>query len=121
MKVYIQNRYEVQILDSYENATYPNGQCGAVYLQHIPLANACRKPGEWQTYDIVFHAPKADSAGKVTAPGRLTVFHNGVLIQDNVEITEPTGGGEKGVGDGPIHLQDHGNLVRYRNIWVRPL
>ncbi len=119
--VYIQNRYEVQVLDSYENKTYFNGQCGAVYLQHAPLVNACRKPGEWQTYDIVFHAPKFDGGGKLQAPGHLTVIHNGILIQDNVEITEPTGGGEKGTGDGPIHLQDHGNTVRYRNIWVRPL
>lgn len=119
--VYIQNRYEVQILDSYENKTYFNGQCGAVYLQHVPLVNACRKPGEWQTYDIVFHAPKFDAGGKLTAAGHLTVLHNGVLIQDNVEIKEPTGGGDKGTGDGPLHLQDHGNLVRYRNVWVRPL
>ncbi len=119
--VYIQNRYEVQVLDSYENKTYFNGQCGAVYLQHAPLVNACRKPGQWQTYDIVFHAPRTDATGKVTANARVTVLHNGVLIQDNAEITGPTGGGQPGVGDGPLHLQDHGNTVRYRNIWIRPL
>ncbi|GMV26966.1 MAG: hypothetical protein AMXMBFR58_29970 [Phycisphaerae bacterium] len=119
--VYIQNRYEVQVLDSYQNKTYPNGQCGAVYLQHVPLANACRKPGEWQTYDIVFRAPRFKADGSLEKPGSLTVLHNGVLIQDHVEIKEPTGGGDKGTGDGPIHLQDHGNTVKYRNIWVRPL
>jgi hypothetical protein len=118
--VYIQNRYEVQILDSYDNETYFNGQCGAVYLKHAPLANACRKPGEWQTYDIVFHAAKEEN-GKVVSPARVTVIHNGVLIQDNVEIDGPTGGGQPGTGDGPIHLQDHGNHVRYRNVWIRPL
>ncbi|HRJ48900.1 MAG TPA: DUF1080 domain-containing protein, partial [Phycisphaerales bacterium] len=119
--VYIQNRYEVQVLDSFENNTYPMGQCGAIYLQHAPLVNACRRPGEWQTYDIVFRAPIFDESGNVTAPGRITVLHNGILIQDHVPITAPTGGGDRGTGDGPIHLQDHGNTVKFRNIWVRPL
>ena len=119
--VYIQNRYEVQVLDSFENKTYFNGQCAAVYLQHVPLVNVCRKPGEWQTYDIVFHAPKFKADGSLDHAGSLTVLQNGVLVQDHVEIKEPTGGGDKGTGDGPLHLQDHGNLVRYRNVWVRPL
>lgn len=121
--VYIHGRYEVQVLDSYGSETYPDGQCGAVYGQYVPLANACRKPGEWQTYDIVFHAAKFDGAGARTAPARLTVIHNGVLIQDNVELKGPTGGaiGKEEVATGPVLLQEHGHEVRYRNIWYRPL
>lgn len=121
--VYIQGRYEVQVLDSYKNETYPDGQCGAFYKQHIPLVNACRPPGEWQSYDIVFHAPRFDSAGNRTAKARATVLHNGVLIHDDVELDGPTGYApfKEEPGAGPIYLQDHGNRVAYRNIWVRPL
>jgi hypothetical protein len=121
--VYIQGRYEVQVLDSYQNETYPDGQCGAVYKQHAPLVNVCRAPGEWQTYDIVFTASKFDGAGKKTANARVTVIHNGVLIQNNAEITGPTGGaiGEDETKPGGLMLQDHGNFVQYRNIWVRKL
>jgi len=121
--VYIQGRYEVQVLDSYQNETYPDGQCGAVYKQHAPLVNVCRAPGEWQTYDIVFTAAKFDAAGKKTASPRVTVLHNGVLIQNNVEITGPTGGamGEDETKPGGLMLQDHGNFVQYRNVWVRKL
>jgi Domain of Unknown Function (DUF1080) len=121
--VYIQSRYEVQVLDSYENATYPDGQCGAIYGQRPPMVNACRKPGEWQTYDIIFRAARIGKDGKVTERPRITVFHNGVLIHDDVEILAPTGAapGRDEAADGPIYLQDHGNTVRYRNIWVRPL
>jgi len=120
--VYIHGRYEVQILDSYKNETYPDGQCGAVYKQYVPLVNACRPPGEWQTYDIIFHAAKIEG-GKKSAPARVTVIHNGVLIQDNVELQGPTGGaiGQEETATGPLLLQEHGHEVKYRNIWVRPL
>lgn len=120
--VYLQGRYEVQVLDSFKNSTYPNGQCGAIYGQHVPLVNACRPPGDWQTYDIVFHAARFEG-DKVKAPARFTVFHNGVLIQDNVEVRGVTGSapGKEGPDDAPIYLQDHGNPVKYRNIWVREL
>ena len=122
--VYIQNRYEVQVLDSYKSSTYPNGQCAALYGKHPPLVNACRAPGQWQTYDIVFHAPTFDAAGKKTASARVTVLHNGVLVQDNAEVDGPTGSAANATeapGPGPIYLQDHANPVKYRNIWVREL
>lgn len=121
--VYIQGRYEVQILDSYKNETYPDGQCGAIYKQHAPLVNASAPPAEWQTYDIIFRAPRFNDKGERTAKARITVLHNAVLIQDNVEVDGPTGSAQmkEEPGDGPIYLQDHGNLVRYRNIWVRPI
>ena len=123
--VYIQNRYEVQVLDSYNNKTYFHGQAGSIYKQHAPLVNACRPPGEWQTYDIIFHAPRFEG-DKLVTPGRLTVLHNGVLVQDHTEILGTT----SHEGDPkyephplkqPLQLQDHGNPVRYRNIWIRPL
>lgn len=121
--VYLQGRYEVQVLDSYENQTYPDGQCGAVYGQAPPLVNACRKPGEWQTYDIIFRSARYDEAGKQTAPAAVSVLHNGVLIQNNHEFTGSTTASMQGEGpgDGPIYLQDHGNPLRYRNLWIRPL
>lgn len=121
--VYLQGRYEVQILDSYTTQTGAMGQCGAIYGHHAPLVNATRPPGEWQTYDITFFAPRFDEAGKVTEPARLTVFHNGVLIQHNAPVPGPTAAAMFGdmKPTGPLVLQDHGNLVRYRNIWIRPL
>ncbi len=121
--VYLMGRYEVQVLDSFNNETYPDGQCGAVYKQHPPLVNACRGPGQWQTYDIVFHAPRFDAAGKKTAPGDVTVLHNGVLIQDHSEFSGVTGGNltPESADPGPIMLQDHGNPMRFRNVWVRKL
>lgn len=121
--VYLMGRYEIQVLDSYENRTYPNGQCGAFYGNNAPLVNACRKPGEWQVYDIIFHSPKAMSDGKVQ-PGSFTVLHNGVLIQDHIPVNaQPTRSAPlQGLASkGPLYLQDHGNPVRYRNVWVRPL
>jgi hypothetical protein len=121
--VYLQGRYEVQVLDSFKNETYPDGQCAAIYKQHPPMVNACRGPGEWQTYDIVFRGPRFDAGGKKVKNATLTVLHNGVLVHDNAEVTSPTGAAmnaEEG-GDGPIYLQDHGNPVRYRNVWVRRL
>lgn len=121
--IYFMGRYEIQVLDSYQNKTYPNGQCGAFYENNPPLVNACRKPGEWQSYDIIFHAPKKQADGSV-APGSFTVLHNGVLIQDHIPVPNaptraaPLGGlAEKG----PLFLQDHGNPVRYRKVWIRPL
>jgi hypothetical protein len=121
--VYFQGRYEIQILDSFENPTYPDGQAAAFYGNAGPLVNASKKPGEWQTYDIVFHAPKKASDGSIIH-GSFTVFHNGVLVLDHVPIegkatTAAPGSGI--VARGPIHLQDHGNPVRFRNIWVRRL
>jgi hypothetical protein len=116
-------RYEIQVLDSYQSKTYPNGQCGAFYGHKAPLVNACRKPGEWQAYDIVFHAPKQLADGKVQ-PGSFTVLHNGVLIQDHIPVgAEPTTAASlKGLAaKGPLYLQDHGSPVRFRNVWIRPL
>ena len=124
--VFLMERYEVQVLDSYDNKTYYHGQAGAIYKQYAPLVNACRKPGEWQTYDIIFKAPKFDEQGKVTERARVTVLQNGVLIQNNVEIYGNTWHDKPALylPHGPkasLKLQDHGNPVRYRNIWVRPL
>jgi hypothetical protein len=124
--VFLMGRYEVQVLDSYNNVTYPDGQAAAVYGQFPPLVNASRPPGEWQTYDIIFHRPRFDAAGKVTAPARMTVLHNGILVQDNVVLSGPTAHQrrppyEKHADRLPISLQDHGTKVRYRNIWIRDL
>ena len=124
--VFLQNRYEIQILDSYKSPTYVNGQAGSVYKQHIPLVNASRKPGEWQSYDIIFDAPKFDSNGIKVKSGYFTVFHNGVLIHNHVEIygTTENVGSPKNIahGDGPISLQNHCcSQVSFRNIWVRKL
>ncbi|HTA31130.1 MAG TPA: DUF1080 domain-containing protein [Candidatus Cybelea sp.] len=121
--VYLMGRYEIQVLDSYQNPTYPNGQCGAFYGNTAPLVNACRKPGEWQTYDIIFHAPKQLADGKIK-PGSFTVLQNGVLIQDHIPVSEKSTPAAPLTGlaaKGPLYLQDHGNPVRFRNIWVRPL
>ena len=124
--IHLMGLYEVQILDSYRNTTYPDGQAGAIYGQFPPLVNASRPPGEWQTYDIVFHAPRFDAAGKVTSPARVTLLHNGVLVQDNVELSGPTRHYQRPpyaahAARLPIALQDHGNPIRFRNIWVRDL
>jgi hypothetical protein len=121
--VYLMGRYEIQVLDCYRNKTYPNGQCGAFYGHSAPLVNACRKPGEWQAYDIIFHAPKKLADGAVK-PGSFTVLHNGVLIQDQTPVGgEPTTAAplQGLVEKGPLYLQDHGNPVRYRSVWIRPL
>ncbi|HMG35212.1 MAG TPA: DUF1080 domain-containing protein [Blastocatellia bacterium] len=124
--VFLMERYEIQVLDSYENKTYFHGQAGAVYKQYAPLVNACRKPGEWQSYDIIFKAPVFDEQGKVTERARVTVLQNGVLIQNNVEIYGNTWNDRPAyyIAHGPkasLKLQDHGNPVRYRNIWIRRL
>lgn len=124
--VFLMGRYEVQVLDSYGNITYPDGQAGAVYGQYPPLVNASRPPGEWQTYDIVFHRPRFDDAGQVADPARMTVLHNGILVQDNVVLSGPTAHQrrppyEKHADRLPVSLQDHGTRVRFRNIWIRDL
>ena len=123
--VFFQSKYEVQVLDNYQNKTYPNGQAGAIYKQHIPLFNACRPPGKWQTYDIIYTAPRFNKDGIKIKSGYLTVFHNGILIQNHVEIkgtTEYIGMPKNDAhGHAPLKLQDHDCLVSYRNIWVREL
>lgn len=124
--VFLQEKYEVQVLDSYNNKTYFHGQAGAIYKQHAPLVNASRGPGQWQTYDIIYHAPKFDEAGVAVVKGRVTVLHNGVLVQDNAEIYGTTTHEDvdpkyEKHGAASIKLQDHGNPMRFRNIWVRKL
>jgi len=119
-------RYEVQVLDSYKNKTYADGSAGAIYGQYPPLVNVCLPPGEWQSYDIIYTAPRFDADGKLLSPARMTVLHNGVLIHHNVELTGPTDWINRDPYSPhpekqPLALQDHGNPVRFRNIWVREL
>lgn len=123
--VFFMGRYEVQILDCFENRTYPDGQTAAMYGQYPPLVNACRPAGEWQSYDIVFEAPRWEG-DTLSRPARLTVFHNGILVHHAQEFLGATA--HRAVAryaahaaKGPIQLQDHGNPVRFRNIWVREL
>jgi len=125
--VFLMGQFEIQVLDNYNNPTYPDGQAGAVYAQTPPMANACRPPGEWQAYDIGFTAPRLDAQGKVATPAYVTVFHNGVLVQNHTEIIGPTGHGILAnyhglhTAEGPVKLQYHNNAVRFRSVWVRPL
>ena len=123
--MYLQERYEIQVLDSYQNKTYPDGMAGAVYGQFAPLVNASRKPGEWQTYDILYESPRFDSSGRLLKPAFVTVLYNGVLVQNHVEIKGDTGGDSPSytahAPKMPLFLQDHGCAVRYRNIWIREL
>jgi len=128
--VYLHGCYELQVLDSYRNPTYPNGACGALYGISPPLVNASRPPGEWQSYDIIIHAPKCEGAGKVTEQATVTVLHNGVLIQDNVRMQGPGPGcTHKNLCEpGPLLLQDHSGFpnapdttMKFRNIWLRKL
>jgi Domain of Unknown Function (DUF1080) len=118
--------YEIQILDSYHNKTYPVGQCAALYNQKPPLVNASRMPGEWQTYDILFTAPHFNQEGKLDKPGFVTVLHNGVLVQNHVQIrgdtADETNPKYRKVADKmPLVLMYHGNPVRFRNIWIREI
>ncbi len=124
--VFLSDRYEVQVLDSYDNSTYVNGQAGSIYKQYIPLVNASRKPGEWQSYDIIYMAPRFHEDGTLKTPGYFTVFHNGVLVHNHVELQGLTA--NRGVPTWephpvkqPISLQDHNDPVSYRNIWLREL
>lgn len=124
--VFLMQQYEVQVLDSYNNRTYSNGQAASVYKQHIPLVNAMAKPGEWNTYDIIFKAPTFNKNGTLRHPGTLTVLHNGILVQNHVTLWGPTEYMRlpkyKAHEDKlPLMLQDHGNPVRFRNIWIREL
>ena len=123
--IFFCEKYELQVLDSYKNRTYSNGQAGSIYKQSIPMVNASNPPGEWQSYDVVFIAPKFNQDGTLNTPGRITVFHNGVLIHHYTEIKGTTEyiGKPKIVahGKGSIVLQDHGNPTSFRNIWVREL
>lgn len=121
--VYLQGRYEIQLLDSYGIKAPGKGDCGAIYGQHAALVNACKPPLEWQCYDAIFRAPRVDAAGKVTEAGRITVLQNGIVIQNNVEILGPTAGAmdDKVAEAGPLLLQDHGSPLRFRNIWLEHL
>jgi hypothetical protein len=124
--VFLLGQFEVQVLDSYQNKTYPDGQAAAMYGQYPPLVNASRGPGEWQTYDIIFTAPRFDNGGKLEKPAVVTVIHNGVVVHNATAYQGPT---EHKIikpylpetAKGPIRLQDHGNPVHFRNIWIRPL
>lgn len=127
--VYMMSNYEIQVLDSYGSATYADGQAAAIYAEFPPLVNASLPPGEWQTYDIIFHGPRFSDSGKLTRPASTTVLHNGLLVQDNTVLTGPTGEDEKGNRHAyqahpqkmPLELQDHDHPVRFRNIWIREL
>ena len=124
--VFLMGKYELQVLDSYQSLTYPDGQAGALYGQHPPLVNASRPPGKWQVYDVIFNPPHFTEKGELTSPAYITVFHNGVLVQNHEAYRGPTGHRilatySPQASTGPISLQDHHNPVRYRNIWVRPL
>lgn len=124
--VFIFGKYEVQILDSYDNRTYADGQCGALYGQWPPLVNPVKKPGEWQSYDIIFEAPRWDESGRLLKRAAVTVLLNGVVIHHHKEFMGETRHAElpaygKPQSRGPISLQDHGNPIRFRNIWIRPL
>lgn len=124
--IHFMSRYEVQVLDSYDNITYADGQAASIYGQHPPLVNASRKPGQWQTYDIVFRGPRFDKHRKLLRPARVTVLHNNVLVQDNVDIRGATAHKKQAQYKQhpdklPFTLQDHRNPVRYRNIWIRHL
>jgi hypothetical protein len=121
-------RYEVQVLDSYENKTYADGSAASYYGEYPPLVNACRPPGQWQTYDMIWTAPRFDAEGKLLAKARVTVIHNGVLVQNNIELERPNAGHwfdppayQAHPERLPLAFQDHGNPVRFRNIWVREL
>lgn len=124
--VFMMGTYEIQVLDSYDNPTYADGYAGSVYGQHPPIFNAMRQPGEWQVYDIAFRRPRFDAAGALLSPARLTIFHNGVCVQNNVELRGPTEWMAPRpyaphADKLPLRLQDHGNPVRFRNIWALEL
>jgi hypothetical protein len=123
--VFLQELYEVQVLDSYAGETYSNGQAASIYKQHIPLVNATSPLDQWNTYDIIYSAPRFDQSGELEQPAYITVLHNGVLVQNHVEIQGPTAWigypPYEAHGCAPLSLQDHGNPSRFRNIWIREL
>jgi len=123
--IFLQELYELQVLDSYRNPTYANGQAGSIYKQAMPLANASRAPGEWQTYDVIWKAPPFSPGGGLISPARITVLHNGVLVQNDTVVsgkTEYIGAPSYAPHDcAPLYLQEHASKVSYRNIWVRKL
>ena len=124
--VFLMDLYEVQVLDCYGNETDADGMTAAIYGQFPPAVNACRPPGEWQTYDIVFHRPRFETDGKLLAPARMTVFHNGILVHEGAVLTGPTAHKARPpykmhAAKLPVSLQDHDHPVRYRNIWIREL
>ena len=124
--VYLMGKYEVQILDSYDNKTYFDGQCGSLYKQTPPMVNACRKPGEWQSFDILFESPRFNDDGSVKRPGYVTVLHNGVCVQNHFELLGGTffhqpAKYEKHPDKLPLNIQFHNNPLRFRNIWIRDI
>ena len=124
--VFLMNTYEIQVLDCYGNETYADGMTASVYGQYPPLVNSCRPPGQWQTYDIIFTRPRFDVYGKLEQPAFLTVFHNGLLVHNHVQPTGPTAHKQRPAykihpDRLPLSLQDHGNPVRFRNLWIRDL
>ena len=124
--VFLMDRYEIQVLDGYDNITYADGITAAIYGQYPPLVNACRKPGEWQTYHIIFIGPRFDG-NELIQPAYATIIHNGVLVHHHQAVLGPTGHrslssySQPHPPEAPLRLQDHGDLVRYRNIWIRPI
>lgn len=124
--VFLMNIYEIQVLDSFENETYPDGQAGGIYKQTPPMVNAMKPPGQWNVYDIFWTAPRFSEDGKLVSPAAITAVHNGILILNHFELLgdtpfhRPPEYNQHGP-NGPIRLQDHGNPVRFRNIWVRPI
>ncbi len=115
--VFLQGRYEIQVLDSYGIEVPGKGDCGAIYNQFAALVNACKPPLEWQTYDVIFRAPRFNDAGEMTENVRVTAIQNGLVILNNVQLPGTTAGSDL-AKPGPLRLQDHGNLVQYRNIWA---
>ena len=123
--VFIMGLYEIQILDGYKNPTYADGITASIYGEYPPLVNACREPGAWQSYDILWSAPQFDGIDLIR-PAIVTVIHNGVVVHNNLEVLGPTGHRnvypyKAHASKGPLRLQDHGDLVRFRNIWARPI
>ena len=124
--IYVMNRYEIQILDSYENETYYDGQAASIYKQFPPMVNACRKPGEWQTYDIIWTGPRFSPKGELLSKAYVTVLHNGIVVQNHTELVGATEYDKfpkytAHPDRQPIHIQNHGNPVKFRNIWVREI
>ncbi len=120
--VFLQGRYEIQVLDSYGIEVPGKGDCGAIYNQFAPLVNACNPPLHWQTYDVIFRAPRFNDAGDMIENVRVTAIQNGLVILNNVQLPGLGGGSDSDAAKpGPLRLQDHGNLVRYQNIWAVPL